>query len=61
MKCQFSDSNKNIKNWNVHFFYSNKKNWTEILILKIRNNNLELKFRLLNQIFRIQISSFGFN
>jgi hypothetical protein len=42
LKCQFSDSNNSIQNWNVHFSTQLIIFWIEILILRIQNNNSEL-------------------
>jgi len=50
LKCQFSDSNNNIENWNVHFLTQLIMFLIEILILRIQNNISELKCQLSNQI-----------
>jgi len=49
LKCQFSDSNNNIQNWTVHFEIQLIIFRLEVLILRIPNNNLELKFEGSNQ------------
>jgi hypothetical protein len=45
LECQFSDSNNNIQHWNVHFSIHFIIFKLEVLILRIENNNLELKFQ----------------
>jgi hypothetical protein len=50
LKCQVSDSNNNIQNWNVHFKTQLLIFWIEIIISRIENNNLEFRFKLSSQI-----------
>jgi len=57
LKCQFSDSNNNIQNWNVHFQSEVIIFRIEILILSIQNNNLEFKFQLSKQIISLKFNS----
>jgi hypothetical protein len=50
LKCQFSDSNNNIQNWNIHFKTQLLIFWIKIIISRIQNNNLEFRFKLSSQI-----------
>jgi hypothetical protein len=56
LKCQFSDSNNNIQNWNVHFKAQLLIFWIEIIISRIQNNILEFRFKLSSQIISLKLN-----
>jgi hypothetical protein len=41
----------------MSIFRLNKKNWIEILIFRFENNNLELKYLFLDQIFFLNLNN----